>query len=181
MTLAAERSYEPIIHEDLTRLAEIARSDRENLFARRPLLADRYRDRLLCVGLCQGAALHYIDGTTGVKDFDVWSFFAGHEAGPFPARRRVERDFGDSKFGRMPADTRPFIGRRVDLIGRSIPALVGSDPVAAIRTYLEESRTRSAQELGRKALVLVDPEPFRGTIAWPVGATRSAQKSANPH
>jgi hypothetical protein len=57
------RSYEPIDHEDLGRLAEIARLDRENLFARKP----RYRvlgERLICVALCQGAALHFSTART---------------------------------------------------------------------------------------------------------------------
>jgi hypothetical protein len=30
-----------------------------------------YADRLFAVALCQGAALHYIDGKNGVKDLDV--------------------------------------------------------------------------------------------------------------
>jgi hypothetical protein len=41
------------------------------LFGRNPRGAGRYAGRLLC----QGAALHYLDGRTGVKDFDVWSFY----------------------------------------------------------------------------------------------------------
>jgi hypothetical protein len=33
-------------------------------------------DSLVCVALCQGAALHFVDGENGVKDFDVWTFYA---------------------------------------------------------------------------------------------------------
>lgn len=47
-----------------------------DLFARHPHGAGRYAGRLLCRALCQGAALHYLDGKNGVKDFDVWSFYA---------------------------------------------------------------------------------------------------------
>ena len=36
--------------------------------------------------LCQGAALHYVNGRNGVKDFDVWSFYAQYNDWPFPAR-----------------------------------------------------------------------------------------------
>jgi hypothetical protein len=42
-------------------LSVIAAEDRESRFARRPRWAV-YRDRILCVALCQGAALHYVDG-----------------------------------------------------------------------------------------------------------------------
>ncbi len=34
-----------------------------------------YRDRVIAVTLCQGAALHYLNGRNGVKDFDLWTFF----------------------------------------------------------------------------------------------------------
>jgi hypothetical protein len=58
----AERSFEPITDEDLARLSALARADREELFGRKPLLGQRYAHRVLCVALCQGAALHYLDG-----------------------------------------------------------------------------------------------------------------------
>ena len=37
-----------------------------------------------CVALGQGAARHYLDGQTGVKDFDVWTFFAAAPTRPYP-------------------------------------------------------------------------------------------------
>ena len=66
------------------------------LFARRPGRCGRYAGRLLCRALCQGAALHYLDGRNGVKDFDVWSFYAALADGPFPYRWRGTADFGPS-------------------------------------------------------------------------------------
>jgi hypothetical protein len=42
-----------------------------------------YDKRVIAVALCQGAALHYVDGKTGVKDFDVFTFYAAHPEGPF--------------------------------------------------------------------------------------------------
>jgi hypothetical protein len=50
--------------------------------------------RLLGRALCQGAALHYVNGKNGVRDFDVWSFYARHDDWPFPARWRGTGDFG---------------------------------------------------------------------------------------
>lgn len=70
--LQSERSYERITERDLARLAQIAREDRAGRLARRPRWRV-YEKRIICVALCQGAALHYLDGANGVKDFDVWT------------------------------------------------------------------------------------------------------------
>ena len=151
-----DRSYGRIALEDLVRLAWIARSDREDLFARKP----RYRaldGHLICVALCQGAALHYLDGQNGVKDFDVWTFFASYPDVPdFPWRRRRAVDFGDPKFGPSP-DKPGFVGRHVDLLGRSLDVTEGSDAIAALRKYLSEGRTETARRLAEKAVVLLEP------------------------
>lgn len=161
----AERSYEKIEAIDLERLAAIALQDRKNFFLRDPHWRSLYSSRIVCVALCQGAALHYVDGKNGVKDFDVWTFFAQQSEAPFPARRIVSRDFGPSKFNKDPAETR-YVGRRVDLIGRSIDCAVGADPVEAIQRYLDHPRTTSAQKLAGKAVVLIEPAELRGVIAW---------------
>jgi hypothetical protein len=66
-----DRSYERLTADDLRRLAAIAKDDRGARFARRPRWRP-YADRILCVALCQGAALHYVDGRNGIKDIDVY-------------------------------------------------------------------------------------------------------------
>ncbi len=38
-----------------------------------------------------------IDGTIGVEDFAVWSFFRAHPARPFPYRCNASADFGNPK------------------------------------------------------------------------------------
>lgn len=63
-----ERSLERITDLDLQRLSDLAQADLSDLFERRPETGRLYRDRLLCIALCQGAALHYIDGKNGIKD-----------------------------------------------------------------------------------------------------------------
>jgi hypothetical protein len=57
------------------KLAGIAEGDRE-IFFRYPKKSSRYENRFRCSALCQGAALHYLDRKTGVKDFDIFMFFA---------------------------------------------------------------------------------------------------------
>ncbi len=162
-----DRSFKGIRTQDLARLADIARADRNDLFRRKPDLAAVYADRLLCVALCQGAALHYLDGRNGVKDFDVWSFFKANPRRAFPARRNMHRDFGDRRFGVSP-DRPEFVGRSVDLIGRSIPFRPGQTAVEAVRDYLRVSRATSARWLSQKAVVFLEPQDEIGRVIWPL-------------
>jgi hypothetical protein len=160
---------------DLLRLAALAADAEAELFSRNPQGSGRYAGRLLGRALCQGAALHYVDGRNGVKDFDVWSFYAQHDDWPFPARWRGTRDFGPSKFGRYPGDPLRYAGRRVDLLGRSLPAVPGADPADVLRRYLTAGRTGTAKALAAKAVVLIDPQDRVGEIIWPPH-TRSASQ-----
>lgn len=168
VTMDPGRSYKEIALEDLKRLAEIARWDREDLFQRIPKWGRRYADRVLCVALCQGAALHYVAGQTGVKDFDVWTFYRAHPEAPFPARRLRTADFVDPKFGQLP-DKPEFVGRRVDLIGRSLKCEPNDNPVRIVQAYLSEGRTHSARCLAEKPVVLLVPPGRCGQIIWPMG------------
>jgi hypothetical protein len=152
---------------DLHQLADIAADVEASLFARHPAGSGRYAGRLLCRVLCQGAALHYVDHTNGVKDFDVWSFYAERTDGPFPARWRGTADFGVSKFGRFPGDPPRYLGRRVDLIGRSLPVPPDAEPAEVLRGYLSAARTASARELAAKAVVVIFPSDRAGEIIWP--------------
>lgn len=171
--MSADRSYEPIDHQDLATLGRFAAEDREKFFARRP----EYRGRLLCVVLCQGAGQHYVDlangssSPNGVKDFDVWSFFAAVPGERFPADiRNSHVDMGPSKFGPYPNEPERFAhfgGRRIDLFLRALPVDVGADPAEALQAYLTKSRTTSARYLAAKGVVVIEPAVRRGEVVWP--------------
>ena len=160
------RSYVPLTPNDLLLLGAIAAGDRDALFQRKPELARLYENRLFAVALCQGAALHYLNGKNGIKDLDVWSFFRSAKERPFPYRRRGIADFGDPKFGKT-EDSPGFVGRRIDLLGRSIEATDFSDPVAVLRNYLAAGKTETAWLLSQKAVILIEPKPLFGTVIWP--------------
>ena len=165
-------SFEKIEHDDLLRLGELARTSLEKHWTRFP---DQHRDELAGLALCQGAALHFIDGTTGVKDFDVWAFhlWVGRDrkgrdqvvtrqsAGP------KTMDFGLSKFGRFERD-RDMVGRRVDVLMRTIHVQKNESIPAAIQRYIRASgRPKSSPwYLNQKAAVMIDPEP--GLVIWPL-------------
>ena len=161
-----ERSMAPLTSQHLRRLAEIAEKDRDGLFGRNPHLSV-YRDRILLTALCQGAALHFVDGTNGVKDLDVYTFYAADPSVGYPYRRRGVVDFGDSESGRHPND-HEFRGRRVDLLGRTLKVPMSSDPVAAVQGYLRARATTTAKELAKKAVVVIDPGDCFGQVIWPV-------------
>ena len=122
-----ERSSAMIELQDLLRLSEIAHWDLERYIAGDPDARATFASKILCVALCQGAALHYLDKTTGVKDFDIFTFFVADGMKKFPPRRRTSYDFGRSKFGRHPDDV-GYTGRRVDVMGRSIFYAAGALP-----------------------------------------------------
>jgi len=170
-----ERSLEPITRVDLKRLARIAGADRADFFSRHPEFAILYGRRLLCAALGGEAALHYLNGLTGVSHFSVWSFYAEHPEAPFPFRQPGRADFGASKFGRASHAPQGYAGRRVELRGRSIDAAPGDDPVEALQRYLKAGATRSARELAGQAVVLIEPESALGAQVWPTLALPSAR------
>ena len=162
-----ERSYEKIAKPDLRKLLAFSNQDRQEFFNRNLRWRKLYAYRIMCVALCQGAALHYYDGKNGVKDFNVWTFYYEHSKGPFPYRRRGEKDFGISKFGCHPSDAENFKGRRIELMGRSLKVRKSSDPIKAIQNYLDNSPTKSANILRKKPVVFLAPERYMGKIVWP--------------
>lgn len=182
MTRPTKRSYAQMTEEHLDRLSVLAGADRERFYVKRP----EYRRRYLATDLAQGAALHFLDGKNGVKDLDVWNFFAlPRGVTRFPAdKRNVHVDFGPSTLGREPykLDAAPnsvvlghwmkwsaFEGRRVDLLMRGLSCGPGTDPVLAIRDWLTSGQKKpgsSPDRLAQKAMILIDPEDRRGEVVW---------------
>lgn len=159
-------SFKPIDPGELRRLLEIARQDMDSFFREYPCWARLYAERILGVALCQGAAVHYIDPTAGINDFDVYTFFAAHPKRRWYAKRIKTIDFGSPKFGQ--SETRPgFRGRRVDLMGRALKVAPGADLISALRLWLTAGTTKTACELRKKPVILLEPEDQLGTVVWP--------------
>jgi hypothetical protein len=119
---------------------------------------------MICVALCQGAAKHYIDGKTGINDFDVYTFYKNNPKKNLYAKRIISYDFGNPKFGQS-IDKPKYIGRRVDCLFRSIEINEYDNIINAMRRYLDAGKTKTARLLANKAVVLI--EPNCGKIIWP--------------
>ena len=164
-SLLSERSFEPLTHADLQRLAELAIDDLRQLFTRRADTGELYRERLLMLCLCQGGAEHFVRHRHGVKDLDVWAFFSEHPARPFPYRRRGVQDFGPSHLERHPGDD-GFEGRRVDIIGRSIKCAPDHAETECVHEWLRGGNTESARLIAQRPVVVIHPPDQRGRVLW---------------
>lgn len=155
------RAVEPLTTNHLEHLAEMARVDRESLFSRRPARAT-LRDRIICVALCQGGALHWADRKNGVKDLDVFTFYSRGEMPDYSPRRRTEGVYDKSGLTGW--------SERVDMMGRSIDQAPGEDGVVSLLRYLGLKPTGTAWHLAQKAVVLIEPRPRIGNLIWLRGA-----------
>lgn len=161
----SERSFVMLTDEHLERLSGIAQDVFQTLMAKPDAKSRVYADRMLMVALCQGSALHFVDGVNGVKDLDVWGFFRSHPDQAFPSIAKWKRDFGPSSLGRHPYDV-GYRGRRIDIFGRAIAAEDNEDGPTAVQRWLTNRFTNSASHLARKAVVAIYPAILRGTIVW---------------
>jgi hypothetical protein len=157
------RSFEPLTKTDLAHLGYVAKNVFETKIIATPI-GRLYFDRLIMFALCQGAAKHYVDQRHGIKDLDVWAFFDAGPKSPFPYRSRWVADFGASHLGRHPDDG-GYDGRRVDVVGRSIPTDQFADGAEAIRAWLH-GRSSSASYLIRRPIIGLYPEQYFDVRVW---------------
>jgi hypothetical protein len=162
------RSYEKITMSDLRKLAGFAQRHRERWF-RYQKPTNIFEHRFLCSTLCQGAALHFLDGKSGIKDFDIFEFYADASDVTLPHRTRWCYDFGSSKFGPQtdPTVHPEFEGRRIDLFVRALPVEPDADPVEAVRSWLQKGRAITPRFLSKKAVVVLEPDHLLGHVIWP--------------
>jgi hypothetical protein len=136
-----------------------------------------------------GGALHYLDckkgaaKKNGVKELDVYGFYADDPEIPWPYRRHGVSDFGASEFGYHPNKRHDFVGRHVDLMGRALPVAPGANPVLAVRDWLATSNNKTPRFLRKKAVVGLHPAKYFGRVIWDPDAellqAQRAQRRSN--
>ena len=166
-TLEIERSLSPLTIDDLKELYSGSMNRLNEYFINGKCKKwQRYYEinNPLAVALCQGAAMHYHDKINGIKDFDVWFFYAFNQK-HLPYRTYWNWDYTNPKFG-----THPLIpgykGRKVDVLVRSIKNYSEGDPVSTIHQFLQHENTTSSNELAKKGVVLLFPESLLGKTVW---------------
>jgi len=162
-----ERSLEKITKNDLSELYNGSKARLEEYFSQgagRKWLDLYDIEKPIVAALCQGAAMHFRDGTTGVRDFDVWFFYPFNKK-HLPYRTIWNWDYQNPKFGRHP-DIKGYTGRKVDVLVRSIHNYSIADSVKTIHEYLQYEDTDSSRELSKKAVVILYPENQLGKVAW---------------
>jgi hypothetical protein len=143
---------------ELRTLSDLAGTEEQDFFRRNAHVVPMYRQRLLAIALCQGAALQYLGRGYGVSDFDVHYFYSQNPKKPRLSRtvKRVWTKVGS------------FEDVAVDFIRTVIPSGVrGSDPVHTIQKFLRERPTPNARHLAGKAVIGVFPRRLFGVVIWP--------------
>ncbi len=162
-----ERSTEPLTDDDLKELyiGSVTRLKEYFVSGDGRKWGDLYNiEQPLAVALCQGAAMHFYDKVNGIKDFDVWFFYPFNQK-HLPYRTYWNWDYLNPKFGRHPSIP-GYIGRKVDVLVRSIKNYTRNDPIKTIHQFLQDENTASSRELAKKAVVMLSPESLLGHVAW---------------
>ena len=162
-----ERPFGVVTDDHLARLAKSASRAHAELKERRPELAGT----LVAGVLAQGAAAHRVDPSlgVGVKDLDVWLFYARREGvGKVQERGRARvYDFGPSSLGVHPDDAvTGYQGRRVDVMTRTIDYEEGQDPADAVRAWSHRP-AKSPRALRERPVVLLWPRSRQVESLWP--------------
>ncbi len=172
-----ERSYRKITVRDLSHLRDLALGEIKSFFALRRDLEGRYRHHLISIALCQGAALHFVDGHNGVKDFDIYFFFGCGSNPRLYNRKTISRECGLRKFGVHPKDgDSGYKTRRVDYLRRCVGTGSGRSAQKAIQDYLAAGNTKTARCLSEKAVVGLWPKSLFACVIWPL-----TRQYAPPH
>jgi hypothetical protein len=150
----------PVGRSELQVLITLAKAEEAAFFKRNPHLVRPYRDRLIVVALCQGAALQYLRRGYGVNDFDVHFFYSQNPQKPklTRAKKRIHSDVG--RFKNIP----------VDFLRTVVPAKIRvaktAGRLAMLAAFLQQGPTPNARHLAKKAVVGLMPKAMFGVIIW---------------
>ena len=151
---------QPVTLKELRDLATHAVVEEKAFFTRNPHLVKPYRQRLILVALCQGAALQFLGCGYGVKDFDIHFFYAKNPDKPRLARtvKRICADVG--AFPNTPID---FIRT---VVPKAQPHLKPDSAIKTVQKFLHDKPTSNACHLSQKAVIGLYPNEVFGEQIW---------------
>lgn len=155
-----DRCYRKLGTADLDAMRESAWPEFERFLGVNHSKYEVYRDRLIGMCLCQGAAQHYVDGVTGVKDVDIFFFFVKHPTVHIPHARNCRKS--------RPGNAGVCGRRRFDLMKKQVPEEL-VDPEQdemTIVNYLTRRDTGTSRSLAQQAVVGLAPKPIFGRVIW---------------
>ncbi len=151
-----------VTQDEFQDLATLAIAEEKAFFERNPHLIELYRQRLILVALCQGAALQYLGCGYGVKDFDIHFFYAQNPNKP-RLSRAVKRDYADvGAFPKAPID---FIRT---VVPKAQPHLKSEVTIQIIQEFLNSKPTKNAEHLSQKAVIGLYPNEVFEEQIWPL-------------
>ena len=150
---------QPVTLKELRDLKTHAVEEEEAFFKRNPHLVEPYRQRLILVALCQGAALQFLGCGHGVKDFDIHFFYAKN-----PDKPRLSRAVKRCKA----ADVGAFSNVPIDFIRTVGPNLKPDDAIQTVQEFLRHKPTSNACHLSKKAVIGLYPNEVFGKQIWPL-------------
>jgi len=160
MMQADTRTYEKLDKEDLQELLVHAEEELGRFLSTNSGKYAVYQSQLVAICLCQGAAKHYVDSVTGVKDLDVWLFFEEHDTVKIPHRGNARKE--------IQANFKKLGPKRIDFMKKMIPLrfIVKNDAQNSLQNYLSLAVTSTSAELSLKPVIGLSPSAIFGRVLW---------------
>ncbi|MEM3159519.1 MAG: hypothetical protein QXJ74_01920 [Nitrososphaera sp.] len=146
------RLFSKLDKRQLRALQRMSLEEHNDYFDRNDHLKD-FKDKLVGICLCQGAATHYLNPEWGINDFDIWHFYLEDGSKRFPYR-------GHKK------DRKVYKERHVDFLKTGIPLEIfqamGRDKGSTIMAFLLKKKS----VLLEQPIVGLYPESLFGKVFW---------------
>ena len=175
MMQAETRTYEKLDKEDLQELLVHAEEELGRFLSTNSGKYAVYQSQLVAICLCQGAAKHYVDSVTGVKDLDVWLFFEEHDTVKIPHRGNARKE--------IQANFKKLGPKRIDFMKKMIPLrfIVKNDAQKSLQNYLSLAVTSASAELSMKPVIGLSPSAIFGRVLWsPSGDSGAVTNTESP-
>jgi hypothetical protein len=160
------RTYEKLTKEDLKEIEQYAKEELKRFLNEVGNPNGKYRvyeNKLIAICLCQGAAQHFVDEKTGIKDIDVWFFFKEDKKVKLPNRKNM-RKLVSKKFTNIGNKSIDFLKKAIkqDIINKS----ENEKPEDILKSYLQNGNTSTSKYLAQKSVVGLFPPEILGKIIW---------------